>query len=133
MKIWDVSMDIHPDMPVWKGRVVKRPIFTITRDYVDGQEARETRVEMDMHTGTHIDAPLHFVYQGQTMDGIPIEQLVRKAKVVDLTHVHDAISLMIWMRNGLRRAILFSLRPGIRMKIFLKKSLSIFETRRLNA
>lgn len=92
MRIWDISMDIHPDMPVWKGREGKRPIFTITRDYVDGQGARETRVEMDMHTGTHIDAPLHFIYQGQTMDSIPIEKLVRKAKVVDLTHVNDAIS-----------------------------------------
>ncbi|NLJ73394.1 MAG: cyclase family protein [Firmicutes bacterium] len=91
MKIWDISMDVHPEMPVWKGREGKKPVFTITRDYVDGQGARETRVTMDMHTGTHIDAPLHFVYEGRTMDDISIEDLVRPVKVIDLTHVTDAI------------------------------------------
>lgn len=91
MKIWDVSMPIEPKMSVWKGRDSKRPVFTITRDFVDGVGARETNVALDMHTGTHIDAPLHFVHGGKTMDEIPLSKLLRPVKVLDLTMVQDAI------------------------------------------
>lgn len=92
MKIWDVSMTIEPSMYVWKGRDSKRPEFTITRDYVDGEGARETHVGMDMHTGTHIDAPLHFIFEGQTMGSIPLEKLLRPVKVFDLTAVDEVIT-----------------------------------------
>lgn len=91
MKIWDVSMAIEPGMPVWKGRETKKPLSTITRDFVDGVGARETHLALDMHTGTHIDAPLHFVYGGQTMDDIPLSKLIRPVKVIDLTTVSEAI------------------------------------------
>lgn len=91
MKIWDVTMSIKPDMPVWKGRDSKRPVFTITRDYVAGEGARETHLAFDMHTGTHIDAPLHFVYGGNTMDDLPLRKLVRPVKVFDLSFVEDRI------------------------------------------
>lgn len=92
MKIWDVSMTIEPNMFVWKGRDTKRPEFTITRDYdASGEGARETKVAMDMHTGTHIDAPLHFVHKGETMDSISLDKLLRPVKVFDLTAVEDVI------------------------------------------
>lgn len=91
MKIWDVTMTIETAMPVWKGRDTKRPVFTITRDYVDGQGARETHIAMDMHTGTHIDAPLHFIHGGKTMDELPLSKIMRPVKVLDLSHVPDCI------------------------------------------
>lgn len=94
MKIWDVTMAIKPSMPVWKGRDAKRPVFTITRDYDEnGEGARETHLAFDMHTGTHIDAPLHFVHQGKTMNEIPLSKLIRPVKVIDLTHVNDTIEV----------------------------------------
>lgn len=91
MRIWDISMTIEPNMPVWKGREAKKPVFTITRDFKDGDSARETHVAFDMHTGTHIDAPLHFVQHGQSIDGISLSRLVRPVKVLDLTSVTGAI------------------------------------------
>lgn len=94
MKIWDVTMTIKPSMAVWKGRDAKRPVLTITRDYDEnGEGARETHLAFDMHTGTHIDAPLHFVYQGGTMNDIPLTKLVRPVKVIDLTYVVNKIGV----------------------------------------
>src|SRR5690606_21999866 len=53
---------------------------------------RETQITMDMHTGTHIDAPLHMVKDGATMDDYSVEQFVRRCQVLDLTEVTGAIS-----------------------------------------
>lgn len=85
-------MTIEPTMPVWKGRDTKRPILTITRDFAKGQGAQETHLAFDLHTGTHIDAPLHFVQGGRTMDEIALSQLIRPVKVFDLTEVSEVIN-----------------------------------------
>lgn len=93
MKIYDISMELTPEMTVWKNREEKKPQFLITRDYDEkGQGGRETKVTLDMHTGTHIDAPLHFVAGGKTIEHTTLEQLVRPVKVLDLTDVVDRIS-----------------------------------------
>lgn len=93
MRIYDISMPIHEGMPVWKDKEEKRPDLTIIRDYENGQGGRETRLALDMHTGTHIDAPLHFVFQGATMESIPLTTLVRPVRVLDLTHVRGSIGV----------------------------------------
>ena len=50
MKIYDISMPIHPDIQVWKDNPEKKPKFTIMRDYDQaGKGNRETRVALDMH------------------------------------------------------------------------------------
>lgn len=93
MKIYDISMPIHPDIQVWKDNPEKKPKFTIMRDYDQaGKGNRETRVALDMHTGTHIDAPLHFIADGAPIEETTLEQLVRTVKVLDLTAIEDHIS-----------------------------------------
>lgn len=42
-------------------------------------------LSLGTHTGTHIDAPAHFIEGGRTVDEIPLSQLVGKALVVDFT------------------------------------------------
>jgi kynurenine formamidase len=37
------------------------------------------------HGGTHIDAPIHFSANGQSVDAIPLERLVGEAAVIDVT------------------------------------------------
>lgn len=90
MQIYDISSPIHPQMVVWKDSPNKQPHFQIVRRHeTDG--AYETDMTLNMHTGTHIDAPLHFVPDGATVESIALEQLCRPARVVDLTHVNDRI------------------------------------------
>jgi arylformamidase len=88
MKIYDVTAPIFEGMPVYKNKPEKQPKFmTVTNDYVT-----ESRVDMDVHTGTHIDAPLHMVKNGETFETISLEKLVGPCKVFDVTHVNDKIS-----------------------------------------
>ncbi|MBA2870033.1 arylformamidase [Anoxybacillus calidus] len=87
MKIYDVTAPIFEGMPVYKNKPEKQPKFsTVTNDYVT-----ESRVDMDVHTGTHIDAPLHMVKNGETFETISLEKLVGTCKVFDVTNVEDKI------------------------------------------
>ncbi|KPV43383.1 cyclase family protein [Alicyclobacillus ferrooxydans] len=90
-RIYDISMPITPDIPVYKNKPEKRPVFRITSDHPE-KGVRETRVELDVHTGTHIDAPLHMIERGETIESIPIENLITRCRVIDLTHVEGPIS-----------------------------------------
>ncbi|AZB43467.1 cyclase family protein [Bacillus sp. FJAT-42376] len=87
MKMFDVSAPIFEGMPVYKNKEEKQPVLnTATNGYVT-----ETRIAMDLHTGTHVDSPLHMIVEGDTMESISLDDLVGQAKVFDLTGVEDRI------------------------------------------
>jgi len=88
MKVYDVTTPIFEGMTVYKDKPEKQPKFNrVTNGYVT-----ETRIDVDLHTGTHIDSPLHMVEDGLTFETIDLESLVGSAKVLDLTNVEDGIS-----------------------------------------
>ena len=88
MKIYDITAPIFEGMPVYKNKPEKQP--KITR--ATNAHVTESRLELDVHSGTHIDAPLHMINDGDTFETISLEQLVRPVKVLDLTHVIDGIT-----------------------------------------
>ncbi|WP_281889578.1 cyclase family protein [Paenibacillus sp. YYML68] len=90
-KLYDISMTIHRDMMVWKDRDAKRPSFENTGNHETGQ-TYETRISLDAHTGTHLDAPLHMLKDGATIETIPLQDLIGTARVLDLTHVVDGVT-----------------------------------------
>ncbi|MGD9194350.1 MAG: cyclase family protein [Desulfobacterales bacterium] len=69
-------------IPKWPGS----PGFELT--WVDriesGDDCNTSRLACDTHIGTHIDAPLHFVENGRTVDQIPLELLIGHCRVVFL-------------------------------------------------
>jgi arylformamidase len=83
-------MPIHENMPVYKNREEKKPRFEVTQDFTTGT-VHETKIHIDVHTGTHVDAHLHMINGGDTIEALPLEQLVRPCKVIDVTHVTDGI------------------------------------------
>ena len=88
MKMYDVTGAVFEGMTVYKNKPEKQPTLNpVTNGYVT-----ETRVELDVHTGTHIDAPRHMVVDGDTFESVPMEDLVGQSKVFDLTEVEDGIS-----------------------------------------
>ncbi|MCY0876885.1 MAG: cyclase family protein [Firmicutes bacterium] len=89
-RIYDISTAIEGDMTVYKNKEEKRPSFERTADFPTNG-ARETRLHMDAHSGTHVDAPLHMLEGGATIETIAIEDLVRPCRVLDLTTVEDAV------------------------------------------
>jgi arylformamidase len=88
LKIYDITAPIFEGMAVYKNKPEKQPkINTVTNAHVT-----ESRIDIDLHTGTHIDAPLHMINDGDTFETIDIEKLVGNCKVFDLTSVVDKIT-----------------------------------------
>lgn len=82
---YDISVSIHPDLPVWEGDppVVIRSAASIER----GDIANVSRLEIGAHTGTHVDAPVHFVPGRKGVDRLVLDTLIGPAYVVDLSDV----------------------------------------------
>ncbi|MGP1489349.1 MAG: cyclase family protein, partial [Peptoanaerobacter stomatis] len=91
MKIYDVSKLISEDMVVYKNREEKRIKRTIVSSYETG-DYYESRLDTDLHCGTHIDAPLHMVKNGSTIDKYNVSKFIGKCKVFDLTNVDEFIT-----------------------------------------
>lgn len=91
MKVYDISMSISYDMPVYKGKVSKRPVVKVESDFISGN-VYETKLEINMHTGTHIDTPLHILQHGGTIDKLDLDKVVTACKVFDFKNVEGKIS-----------------------------------------
>lgn len=91
-RVIDISMTIEPAMQVWKNYPHKKPMFTIHDQFSKGG-IYETDLAMNLHTGTHLDAPLHMIEGGKNSDALHLERLMAKASVIDLTNVIGAIRL----------------------------------------
>jgi polyketide cyclase len=91
MKIYDVSKLISEDMVVYKNREEKKIKRTIVSSYEKG-DYYESRLDTDLHCGTHIDAPLHMVKDGNTIDKYNVSKFIGKCKVFDLTNVDEFIT-----------------------------------------
>lgn len=89
-KIYDISMTIEPGMQVYKNKEEKKPQFHNVSNFETGK-VHESKITLDAHCGTHIDAPLHMIDGGETIESIPLDDLVNTARVLDLTHVTDSI------------------------------------------
>lgn len=92
MKIYDISMLIEHDMMVYKDRKENRPQLTIVKK-LPHDSSTESVISMNVHTGTHIDAPLHMDIEGMTIETVDLDKLVTPCKVLDLTHVQDGITV----------------------------------------
>lgn len=91
MKIMDISMQIHEGMPVYKNKDEKKPIIEgINRLAVHG--SYETLLTMNLHTGTHVDAPIHMLQEGETVESYSLERFITPCKVLDFTWVHNGIT-----------------------------------------
>jgi len=90
MKIHDISMTVNALMTVYKNKLEKKPQLDVVSDF-SNHTAYETKISMNLHTGTHMDFPLHMIKDGKTSDALDLHQLIRKVKVLDLTHIKDTI------------------------------------------
>lgn len=78
--IYDISVPISPELPIWPG---DPPVQVTQIQHLDrGDPMTLSRLQMGAHTGTHVDAPAHFVAGGRTVEALDIEVLVGPALVV---------------------------------------------------
>lgn len=83
--IIDISVPMHSKMPMWPGSAGFR--LTHTRRIRDGNSSNISKVEFDIHVGTHVDAPLHFLENGNPIEKLDLEVMVGPAVVADLSNL----------------------------------------------
>ena len=82
MKIYDISLPISPSLPLWPG---DPPIVLEQVESMDqGAHANVSRLSAGVHIGTHVDAPHHFLNDGRTIEGLPLEVLTGPCYVTQL-------------------------------------------------
>lgn len=85
MRIYDVSVPIGPDLPVWPGDPAPRVERVKRIEHGDGVNV--TALSTGVHTGTHVDAPLHFLRDGAPVEALDPKVLMGPARVVDVGDV----------------------------------------------
>jgi len=82
MALIDISMPIYEGMHVWPGD----PSLSIVlaKALAAGDACNLTSMSLSVHTGTHVDAPLHFIEGGSMVDAFPLDSLVGPCRVVDV-------------------------------------------------
>jgi arylformamidase len=90
-RIIDISMTIEEGMQVWKSYEAKKPRITNVQNHGEGKP-HESLLSLNVHTGTHVDAPLHMLADGATIETVSLDRLVGPARVLDLTHLQGYIT-----------------------------------------
>jgi len=78
LKIIDLSYSLQSDMLVYPGN--ERPVFQWL-GRVNSEGYNLTRLTMNAHTGTHVDAPKHFLDNVMSINEIPLENLYGHASI----------------------------------------------------
>ncbi|KAH9915872.1 putative cyclase [Fomitopsis serialis] len=79
----DLSQTLDPNTPVYPGDPIFSCCPTLTIEH-DGNNV--TSISMGSHTGTHVDAPYHFIQDGKRIDEVPLSRFVGSAVVVDVSN-----------------------------------------------
>jgi arylformamidase len=108
MQVFDVTIPIKNIMPVWPGdpQVENQLVSLIEK----GEEANVTRIQMSAHTGTHIDAPIHFIKSGKAIEGLSLPTLLGEVEVVEIDFQEsqiDALTLRKLSRKQWPQRVLF--------------------------
>ena len=86
MQLIDLSHTIHNEIQIYPGD----PVPSISRGLTHENDYCHVDVlTLGSHTGTHIDAPFHFLKKGKTIDEFPVQRFVGAGVLVDASAVPD--------------------------------------------
>lgn len=110
-EILDISLPITPGMPIWPGdpSPALEPVTTL-----ECHGVQVSRLVLGTHTGTHLDAPSHFISGGHTVDQIDLAALVGPCCVIEVMNEVGQLS-----RADLQRV---DLQPGARVLLKTRNS-----------
>lgn len=82
MTLYDISVTLSGRLPTWPDSpgLTSFSLLSIK----NGDPANLSQINMDVHTGTHIDSPLHFLDDGATTEELPLERLIGETWVVEI-------------------------------------------------
>ncbi len=107
MIVHDITLAITPTLPVWPG---DPPVHLTQPAHLDrGDEFTLTRLDISAHTGTHLDAPAHFIAQGATVETLDLNVLIGPCRVVEVVtpgHVTADVLATLAIPAGTTRLLL---------------------------
>lgn len=82
MQIYDVSVPLSATTPTYPGD----PKIDINEwaTMENGDAANVSVLHMGAHSGTHVDAPVHFIAGAPTVESLPLSALIGEAEVIDV-------------------------------------------------
>lgn len=87
MRIIDLSVPIREGMPVWPGD--PKPRLRFTQSFAAGDKNNVSEASLGLHTGTHLDAPMHFLEGAGGVEALPLGVLIGPARVIRIEHPHE--------------------------------------------
>ena len=110
----DVTATLDPaTTPVYEGDAPMK--FDFLKDMRKGDKLTLSVYSMGAHSGTHIDAPMHFIASGGSVDEIPLNPLIGAARVIEIdagVQAIDALELNKHDWKGVKR-VLFRTRSSL--------------------
>ncbi len=91
MEIIDITQTVGPKIVKWPDET-KPPSQEYVTHTDKGDPATVSQWTLSAHTGTHMDARMHFIAGGWEMEKLDLSRSVGPCRVVDLTHVEGHIS-----------------------------------------
>jgi arylformamidase len=90
MKIFDISVPLNEKLPTFPGDpgIELEVIYSLEK----GDNANVTMLRFGAHTGTHVDAPVHFIAGASKVEAMPLDVLIGPARVVEISHDVDGIT-----------------------------------------
>ena len=93
--IYDITVPISNELPSWPGDPSVQ--LTVWRSLSLGDSANISLLNFGAHTGTHVDAPAHFIDGAAMIESLPLDVLIGPAQVIevpdDLHVVDEAFAL----------------------------------------
>ena len=111
----DVTATLDPaTTPIYEGDAPMK--FEFLKDMRNGDPLTLSVYSLGAHSGTHIDAPMHFVRDGASIDRVPLEPLIGPGRVIDIPDSVQAIDAAELNRHEWRGAqrVIFRTRSSLR-------------------
>lgn len=89
--IIDISREISEDMVLYKNREENKPEISKSSS-IKSEGSNTTKLVLNSHTGTHIDAPYHVLEDGKKINEISLNRFYGKCRVFDLIDLDETIS-----------------------------------------
>jgi arylformamidase len=112
---FDATATLDPaTTPVYEGDAPMN--FEFLKDMRKGDALTLSKYSLGAHSGTHIDAPMHFVRDGASIDKVPLQPLIGPARVIEIPDGIQVINATELNRHRWRGAprVLFRTRSSLR-------------------
>lgn len=84
MKIYDITVPISEGLPIYEGD--PKVLISVASSIAEGAPANVSKMCFGVHSGSHVDAPNHFIEGARRVDALDLDKLIGPCRVVEIDH-----------------------------------------------